>query len=157
MKRPPEYDAAGTGGPEAPVPISAKESIKNRDINEIFSGMQFAKFFSCPMGDKIETVIKQNQEGKMRNSKMLAAAVFIGILLTVWAGGVWAGKAATITGTVLDTYQIQGDDGSVYDVGDTEEGNKVLDSIGAKVKVTGDLEEDGEGKIIFVHSYEMLK
>lgn len=89
---------------------------------------------------------------------MKKATVVLGaaVWALIWVSGVWAGQAVSVVGTVLDTYQVQADDGTVYDIGDTEEGNKVLDMIGRKVKISGELEEDAEGMIIFVNSYEAL-
>ena len=62
----------------------------------------------------------------------------------------------TITGTVNDYYQIETDDGTVYDVVENEKGDEVAEQVGMRVKVTGTVEEDEDMKLINITSYTVL-
>jgi hypothetical protein len=62
----------------------------------------------------------------------------------------------TITGTVNDYYQIETDDGTVYDVVENEKGDEVAEQVGMRVKVTGTVEEDEDMKLINITSYTIL-
>ena len=52
--------------------------------------------------------------------------------------------AATITiqAVVTDGYAIEGSDGKIYDIADTDEGNALLEHVGKKVQVTGEVDEE---------------
>ncbi len=64
----------------------------------------------------------------------------------------------TISGTVNDFYGIETDDGEVYEIGDSEQGDELIGHVGARVEVTGTLEEDEDGmKIITVSSFVILE
>ena len=64
----------------------------------------------------------------------------------------------TISGTVNDYYEIETDDGEVYDIGDNEQGDELLEYVGARVEVTGTVEEDEDGvKVIMVTSFVLLE
>jgi hypothetical protein len=63
----------------------------------------------------------------------------------------------TITGTINDTYQIVTDDGTVYEVADTDLGNDLLNHIGKTVEVVGKIFEEEGVKVINVKSYKILE
>jgi hypothetical protein len=63
----------------------------------------------------------------------------------------------TITGTVNDDYQIVADDGQVYEVGQNEKGDEVVDLAGKRVKATGTVEESEGQKTINITSYEVVE
>ena len=66
-------------------------------------------------------------------------------------------ETRTITGTVNDYYQIETDDGTVYDVVENEKGDEVAEQVGTRVKVTGTVEEDEDMKLINITSYTILE
>jgi len=64
----------------------------------------------------------------------------------------------TVSGTVNDFYGIETDDGEVYEIGDSEQGDELIGLVGARVEVTGTVEEDEDGvKIITVSSFVILE
>ena len=63
----------------------------------------------------------------------------------------------TITGTINDTYQIVSDNGTVYEVADTDMGDDLLNHVGKTVEVMGDLIEEEGIKVINVKSYKILE
>ena len=63
----------------------------------------------------------------------------------------------TLIGKVNDSYQIETDQGDVYEVADTEMGNELLNHIGKKVEVTGTVAEEEGVKTITVAVYVVLE
>jgi len=82
-----------------------------------------------------------------------ALAVLLGLLLCSVAT---AAGEVTITGMITG-YSVESDDGTLYDIGDTEKGNELAEYTGMRVRVTGTLEEDDYGKVIIVDSYTVLE
>jgi len=81
---------------------------------------------------------------------MFAAAVFIPM-----AG--LAADSVNIEGEVGDNYQIVANDGQVYEIADTTQGNDLAEHyLGEKVKVTGTVEKDGDVQVITVMSFEAV-
>ena len=79
------------------------------------------------------------------------------ILFALLVGTTTAASAATIIGTVTNDYQIVTDSGEAYDVGDGEKDDAVLEQVDKKVKVTGEIEQQGDQKIIHVEEFEVLE
>ncbi len=63
----------------------------------------------------------------------------------------------TITGTINDTYQIVAENGTVYEVADTDMGNDLLNHVGKAVEVIGEVIEEEGAKVIHVKSYKILE
>lgn len=63
----------------------------------------------------------------------------------------------TITGIVNENYGIVADDGTVYEVADTDLGNDLLNHVGKTVDVTGEVTDEGGVKVINVKSYKVLE
>jgi len=63
----------------------------------------------------------------------------------------------TITGTINDTYQIVAENGTVYEVADTDMGNDLLNHVGSTVEVIGEVVEEEGVKVINVKSYKILE
>ena len=81
--------------------------------------------------------------------------VMILLFLAPFAASVLAAEVA-IVGEVNDNYQIVSN-GQIYEIADTPKGNELAENhISAKVKVTGNLEERDEMKIITVSDYQLL-
>ena len=62
----------------------------------------------------------------------------------------------TITGTINDTNQIVADNGTVYEVADTDMGNDLLNNVGMTVEVIGAVVEEEGVKVFNVKSYKIL-
>ncbi|MFC1857118.1 hypothetical protein ACFL9U_03715 [Thermodesulfobacteriota bacterium] len=85
----------------------------------------------------------------------LRAILAFTFILTI--AGIAIADPVTVVGTVADDGMLQGTDDVNYQVGDTEKGFEVLDKVGQKVAVTGDITEDADGKIIYIRSYTILE
>lgn len=66
-------------------------------------------------------------------------------------------EETTITGTINDTYQIVSDNGTVYEVADTDMGDDLLNNVGKTVEVKGVVFEEEGIKVINVKSYKILE
>ena len=85
-----------------------------------------------------------------------AGIICVFSVILICSNPVFAGEI-TITGTINDTYQIVTEDGTVYEVADTDMGNDLLDHIDKTVEVTGDVVEEEGAKVINVKSYKILE
>ncbi len=85
---------------------------------------------------------------------VIAALLCTAAFLTAVASA--GGHQMTITGTVNKGHRIVTDDGKAYDVALSEEGKKVSELVGKKVRVTGSVEESEGKMIINVTGYEIL-
>jgi hypothetical protein len=85
-----------------------------------------------------------------------AGIICVFSFILICSNPVFAGEI-TITGTINDTYQIVTEDGTVYEVADTDMGNDLLDHIDKTVEVTGDVIEEEGAKVINVKSYKILE
>ena len=64
----------------------------------------------------------------------------------------------TIVGIVNDNFQIETDYGDVYEIGRSEVDDELLEHAGARVEVTGTVEEDEDGvKVITVTSFVVIE
>jgi hypothetical protein len=92
-----------------------------------------------------------------QNQKRLLIGILTLALAVLFAGNAICAKAVTIVGTVTDTYQIEDENGMLYDIGDTEQGQEVSELVGQQVEVQGTLEEQEEGvKVIFITAYKIV-
>ncbi len=95
--------------------------------------------------------MKKNQ----RNLVIMVCALFF---VALSFGPSLSADEVTIVGTVNDYYQIETDDGEAYEVGDSEQGDELVGHVGARVKVTGTVEEDEDGaKVITVTSFVVIQ
>ena len=78
------------------------------------------------------------------------------ISITLMAGPVLAGDTM-VSGKVTADNQLLSDDGQVYEVADTENGNKLLEHMEKKVAVKGTVAEKDGKKMITVTSFKILK
>ena len=85
-----------------------------------------------------------------------AGIICVFSLILICSNPVFASEI-TITGTINDTYQIVSDNGTVYEVADTDMGDDLLNHVGQTVEVTGELVEEEGVKVINVKSYKLLE
>lgn len=85
-------------------------------------------------------------------------ALFVLIPFVVLPLAASAADMVTIEGEVNDSYQIVDGSGQVYEIADNTQGNELIDNyVGEKVRVTGTVEEDDEGKILTVSSFTLIE
>ena len=83
-------------------------------------------------------------------------AIFVFSFILVCSTQIFA-EETTITGTINDAYQIVSDNGTVYEVADTDMGDDLLNHVGKTVEVTGVVIEEEGVKVINVKSYKILE
>jgi len=89
--------------------------------------------------------------------KWIAAGIIcVFSFILICSHPVFAGEI-TITGMINDTYQIVADNGTVYEVADTDMGNDLLNNVGKTVEVMGEVFEEDGVKVINVKSYKILE
>ena len=87
--------------------------------------------------------------------KVMALIMFAALLFIPLQG--LAAESVSIEGEVGDNYQIVGNNGQIYEISDTSEGNDLAENyLGEKVKVTGTVEKEGEVQVITVISFEKM-
>ena len=84
---------------------------------------------------------------------VLAGMMMVSLIAPIQA----AAAEVKITGVVSDTYQVVADDGTVYDVADTDTGNELLDHVSRKVAVVGTVGGEEEVKVLTVLSFKVLE
>ena len=67
-----------------------------------------------------------------------------------------AADRMAVMGTVMDDYRIVTDQGESYEIADTDLGNSVMDYVGQKVEVQGEVTEEEGFKIVRVVEYRLL-
>jgi len=89
--------------------------------------------------------------------KKLIWGVLICFLLVLMAGTGLASKKVTLTGMVNEDNRLVTEEGKIYDIDSTDEGLKLLENVGKKVRVVctiGPLDEDYRN--INVESFEVI-
>jgi hypothetical protein len=93
----------------------------------------------------------------MKNrSKILYFLISLIILVTMATGISLAGKTVTIVGFVNEEYQIVDEEGTVYEIADSDKGEEVAELTGRKLKVTGNMLDADGTPIIDITRYELL-
>jgi len=90
-----------------------------------------------------------------RPGKIIAVMAVL-LSITLMAGASLAGETM-VSGKVTADNQLLSDDGQVYEVADTENGNKLLEQMEKKVAVKGTVAEKEGMKTITVTSFKVLK
>jgi hypothetical protein len=103
----------------------------------------------------LQTKFWRKSEMKKNGKRLFIGTLALAFVTFLCLSAAWA-QQRTITGTVNDSYQIETDDGTVYDVVETEKGNEVAEQVGMRVKVTGTVEEDEDMKLIDITSYTII-
>ena len=70
-----------------------------------------------------------------------------------------ANEKKTIVGVVTESYQIVTDNDEVYDIGENEIGDKIIENAGKKVRATGKVEYDEEtdSRTIIIDSFTVIE
>lgn len=92
---------------------------------------------------------------KKNGKKLIIGILFLG-LIAFLSFPATSAEQKTITGTVNDSYQIETDDGTVYDVVENEKGDEVAEQVGMRVRVTGTVMEDEDQRSINITSYTVM-
>jgi uncharacterized protein YdeI (BOF family) len=79
-----------------------------------------------------------------------------GIMMLAFAATAFAGQMMTVNGTITDDYLLVDDVGQIYVVTETDKGYELLENVGSRVSVTGDVEESDDGPVIDVRSFKVI-
>ena len=80
------------------------------------------------------------------------------VMISIFPLAASATEPVTIEGEVNDSYQIVDSNGQVYEIGETSQGNVLVENhMGEKAKVTGTLAKDGDVEIISVTKFEIIE
>ena len=93
--------------------------------------------------------------GKAWKIGLWAAVMAVAIALA--ATGALAVTEVEIEGTVTGDYQILTDDDELYEIGETDKGDELMDYVDQRVRVIGAVEQGDDGmKVIQVTSFLVL-
>ena len=93
----------------------------------------------------------------MKNtSKIICVVTSLLILSSMLAGVSSAGKSVTIVGYVNGQYQIVDNEGTVYEIADSEKGEEVAELVDRKLRVTGSLMDADGMAVIEIIMYEVI-
>lgn len=91
---------------------------------------------------------------------LISISILVFFITTIVAGSTLAAETKkTIKGIVTESYQIITDNDEVYDIGEGEVGDKIIESAGNKVRATGKVEydEDTDTRTITVESFKVIE
>ena len=91
----------------------------------------------------------------MKPIRTILAVLIVAVIALAPSAALWA-ENATIYGKINDYYQIEGDDGRIYEIGDTEEGQNALDHIGRHLQISGEVEEEDGDYVIYITAFSVL-
>ena len=92
-----------------------------------------------------------------KKTKKIVTGILIIGFIALLAGMAAAADEVSITGTVNEDSQLVADSGTVYDIGDTEKGNEVMELVGKKVSVKGTVMEAEGTKIITITEFNVME
>ena len=96
----------------------------------------------------------------MKRSLFGKGILMIVLFTLISAVGICAEDPVTLVGKIIDDYQLITSEGAVYEIGNTEAGAEMLDTIQdetEEISITGVLHKDGETMVINVISYKVVK
>ena len=91
-----------------------------------------------------------------KNTKRLLTGILVLSFVSMFAGFAIGGEV-TIVGTVNDDNQIVDNSGVVYEVGDNDMGEEVMEHVGKKLEVKGTVMEEEDSKMITITSYTVIE
>lgn len=87
--------------------------------------------------------------------KVLGLFIFAIVVLGPLSG--MASEAVEIEGEVIENYQLVDDNGQLFEIADTTQGNELAEKhIGEKVRVTATIEKDDDYQVIVVTSFQTM-
>ena len=89
-------------------------------------------------------------------TKRLLTGILVLSFVSMFAGFAIGGEV-TIVGTVNDDNQIVDNSGAVYEVGDNDMGEEVMEHVGKKLEVKGTVMEEEDSKMITITSYTVIE
>jgi hypothetical protein len=89
--------------------------------------------------------------------KKLAIGIMAICFLAVMVGPALSEQSVNIVGTVSEDFELESANGEVYLIADDDEGLRLTEYVGRKVRVTGTIEESDEGSVIIVKKFQLLK
>jgi hypothetical protein len=92
-----------------------------------------------------------------KKTKKIVTGILIIGFIALLAGIAAAADEVNITGTINEDSQLVDDSGMVYDIGDTEMGNQVMELVGKKVSVKGTVMEAEGTKIITITAFDVIE
>ena len=91
------------------------------------------------------------------NFKKAGYGIMMVMVILGFVGYAMAGSM-TVLGTIGDDNTITDESGTVYQIGETEKGDDVVEMSGKKVEVMGTVEEGSDGsKTIMIESYNVVE
>jgi hypothetical protein len=94
---------------------------------------------------------------KKDNNLGIVVAVFLVFITFGMAVFAFAANSVTIVGTVNDDYTLVDDEGEIYFIAESENGDQLAENAGVRVSVTGIVEEDDHGPVIHIQSYKIIR
>jgi len=91
----------------------------------------------------------------MKRIRTIIAVLTVAVMALAPSAALWA-ENVTIYGKINDSYQIESDDGRIYEIGDTEEGQNALDHIGRHLQISGDVEEEDGADVVYITAFIVL-
>ena len=93
----------------------------------------------------------------MTKGKCIAVSILFTLLMAAFTGSIFAGENMTIVGMVTDDGLIVDKNGVIYEIGENQNFDAVIEHADARIEITGTVEEDdGGNKIIMVDSFKVL-
>ena len=92
-----------------------------------------------------------------KNKKFLFVGFLAMLMFALLCGPAISSETVIIVGTVNDNYEIVTDNDQVYEIGDNEKGEELIELVDKRVRVTGTVEELEGSKVITIISYEIIE
>jgi hypothetical protein len=90
--------------------------------------------------------------------KRITLISLLAVIALVFAAGIGlAADPINIQGQVNEDNQLVDQDGTVYEIAETEQGMQVMDMVGEKVEVRGTVTEESGAKEITIESFSIVK
>ena len=91
---------------------------------------------------------------KIKKHNVFILAILLAFL---FYGPALAQQNVTVVGTVVGSYQIEDENGEIYEIDDNEKGEELNELYDSKVSVTGTLMDEDGSKILTVDSFKIIE
>ena len=78
------------------------------------------------------------------------------LVLILLSATALAGKVMTVNGTITEDYLLVDDNGEIYIVTESDKGDQLLENVGQRVSVTGEVEDSDEGPVMNVQGFKVI-